>query len=142
MLVLDGRGHVLGRLASLVAKRLLEGERVTIVNAEEVLITGKKPSVLASYRAWFQTRNLANPRKGPFHYRRPDDLVRLTVRGMLPGHRERGRRAYRLLRVYVGVPPELQGRELARLPEAEAERLGRARFIKVGELSRLLGARF
>lgn len=142
MLVVDGRGHVLGRLASLVAKRLLQGERVTIVNAEEVLITGKKPAVLASYLAWFQTRNLANPRKGPFHYRRPDDLVRLTVRGMLPKHQEKGRKAYRLLRVHVGIPPELRGRELARFPEAEAEKLGRTRFIKVGELSRLLGAKF
>lgn len=141
-MVVDGKGHVLGRLASLVAKRLLQGERITIVNAEEVLITGKKPTVLATYQAWFRTRNLANPRKGPFHYRRPDDLVRLTVRGMLPYHQEKGRKAYKRLRVHVGIPPELRGRELTRFPEAEAEKLGRTRFIKVGELSKLLGAKF
>jgi large subunit ribosomal protein L13 len=68
--------------------------------------------------------------------------VRLTVRGMLPKHQEKGRRAYRLLRVHMGIPPELQGKELTRFPEAEASKLGRTRFIKVGELSKLLGARF
>lgn len=140
MLVVDGSGHVLGRLASVVAKRLLKGDRIAIVNAEEVVITGKKPSILATYQAWFRTRNLANPRKGPFHYRRPDDLVRLTIRGMLPKHREKGRKAYRRLRVYVGIPPELEGRELTRIPEAEVK--PGTRFIKVGELSKLLGGKF
>ncbi|RLF79623.1 50S ribosomal protein L13, partial [Thermococci archaeon] len=41
----DAKNHVLGRLSSHVAKLLLEGWRVIIVNAEKTVITGKKRSV-------------------------------------------------------------------------------------------------
>ena len=141
-LLIDGKDLVLGRLASFVAKRLLDGESVTIVNAEHVIISGRREATFDAYDAWLEIRNLANPRKGPFHFRRPDDLVSRTVRGMLPFDKPRGRAAYRRLRVHVGVPPEMAGEELRTLPEASVQRLGTRRFITIGKLSKHLGARF
>lgn len=141
-MIIDGKDLVLGRLASFVAKKLLGGEKVTIVNAEQVVISGRRDATLDSYKAWLETRNLANPRKGPFHPKRPEALVRLAVRGMLPFDKPRGREAFRRLHVCIGVPKELAGKELTSVPEASLERLGTRRFIRVGELSRHLGARF
>lgn len=141
-MIIDAKDTVLGRLATFVAKRLLEGERVAIVNAEQAVISGRREATFGVYEAWLQIRNVANPRKGPVHLRRPDDLVRMTVRGMLPFDKARGREAYRKLRVYVGVPAEFKDKEMKSLPEASLERLRTRRFIRVGELSKHLSAKF
>lgn len=141
-MIIDAKDTVLGRLATFVAKRLLEGERVAIVNAEQAVISGRREATFGVYEAWLQIRNLANPKKGPVHLRRPDDLVRMTVRGMLPFDKTKGREAYRKLRVYVGVPAELKDKEMKSLPEASLERLRTRRFIRIGELSKHLSAKF
>jgi len=141
-MIIDATDLILGRLAGFAAKRLLVGEPVAIVNAERAVISGGRKATFGMYEAWLQIRNLANPRKGPFHPKRPDDLVRLTVRGMLPFSRAKGRAAYQRLKVYVGVPEELKGKELASVEGAHLGRLGTRRFIRVGELSKHLSARF
>lgn len=137
---IDGKDLVLGRLASFVAKRLLEGEKVTIVNAEQVVISGRRDATLDEYKAWLETRKLTNPRKGPFHHKRPEELIRLAVRGMLPFDKPRGKEAFRRLRVYIGVPKEFSGKELISIPDASLDRLGTRRFIRIGVLSKHLGA--
>ncbi len=38
--VIDGKGHLLGRLASIVAKQLLNGKKIVIVRAEQIVISG------------------------------------------------------------------------------------------------------
>ncbi len=141
-MIIDGKDLVLGRLASFVAKSLLCGERVTIVNAEGVVISGKKDTTFDSYKAWLGTRNVANPRKGPFHLKRPEELVRIAIRGMLPFSTSRGRTAFHRLRVYTGIPDELSGKETISIQEASLGQLGTRRFIRVGELSKKLGSRF
>lgn len=44
--VIDGKGHLLGRLASIVAKQLLFGKKVVVVRAEQMLISGSCKFVL------------------------------------------------------------------------------------------------
>jgi Ribosomal protein L13 len=41
-IVVDGRGHLMGRLASIVAKQLLSGQKVVVVRTEEILISGSR----------------------------------------------------------------------------------------------------
>lgn len=139
-MIIDGKDLVLGRLASFAARRLLEGERVTIVNAEQVVISGRREATFDAYDAWLETRNLTNPRKGPFHLKRPEELVRRAIRGMLPFDKPRGRIAFHRLRVYRGVPEELLGQEMVSIPDASLQHLGTRRFIRVGQLSKHLGA--
>ena len=38
--VIDGKGHLLGRLASVTAKQLLNGKKIVIVRAEQIVVTG------------------------------------------------------------------------------------------------------
>jgi hypothetical protein len=38
--VIDGKGHLLGRLASICAKQLLSGKKIAVVRTEQILISG------------------------------------------------------------------------------------------------------
>jgi large subunit ribosomal protein L13 len=142
MMIIDAKDLILGRMASFVAKRLLEGEIVAIVNAEQAVISGRREATFDAYSAWRDIGSITNPLKGPYHPRKPNDLVRLTVRGMLPFDKARGKIAYRHLKVYIGVPAEFKDKKLESLPGAKVEKLGTRRFIRIGELSRHLGVRF
>ena len=106
--VVDASNHVVGRLASIVAKWSLEGRRVVIVNAEKAVVTGDFNMVLN----WYKTRisewlTHYNPEKaGPKIPRKPDRILRRVIRGMLPRKEPRGKQAYKRIRVFMGVPPQ------------------------------------
>ena len=74
-LVIDGSNHILGRLASIVAKKLLQGERVVVVNAESIVVSGERRRVIEGYKRILEVRTLRNPEKGGV--RRPRTPVRL-----------------------------------------------------------------
>ena len=132
---IDAKGLVLGRMASIVAKRLLHGERINIVNAEEAVISGKRLSILKESKEFLQVGHF---RRGPLHPRRPDTIVKKVVRGMLPRKKPRGQEALKRLRVYIGVPQGLKDREEETIPEVDATNL-RGPYIKVSELARNIG---
>ncbi|MEM1873041.1 MAG: uL13 family ribosomal protein, partial [Acidilobaceae archaeon] len=46
----DGSGMILGRLASIIAKRLLEGYRVYVVNVDKIVVSGRRAMVVDSYK--------------------------------------------------------------------------------------------
>ncbi len=106
--IINAEGLVAGRLASIVAKRLLMGERIIIVNAEKAIITGKRKRILEWYgKRVTEWRTYYNPEKrGPKIPRRPDRVLKRMVRGMLPRKKPRGREALKRLKVYMGVPPQ------------------------------------
>ncbi|MCJ2669538.1 MAG: 50S ribosomal protein L13 [Thermoplasmata archaeon] len=137
MAVIDATGSVLGRLASVIAKRLLEGEEIVVVNAELAVISGDRVSVLNEYK---EIRDIGSQTSGPFFPRMPDKIVTRTIRGMIPYQKPRGREAFKRLRVYIGVPDSYAESTLERIEEA----LGKltCQYTKVGDLSRKLGAKF
>ncbi|QOJ78349.1 50S ribosomal protein L13 [Infirmifilum lucidum] len=120
VVVIDGTGHVAGRLASVVAKRLLRGESIVVVNAEKIVVTGKSESIIAHHlKRWVEWRTYYNPEKrGPKYHRTPDRLFKRMVRGMLPRDKPRGREALKRLKVFVGVPEEYRNAQLTRIDEA------------------------
>ena len=133
--VIDAEGLILGRMASVVAKRLLEGERIDIVNAEGAVVSGKRLQVIKERKEFLE---VGGPTKGPFHYRKPNAIIRRTIRGMLPHRKPRGRDAYRRLKVYIGVPRKLGGVEAESIEVAHVDRL-RGRYITVGEIAKNIG---
>ncbi|MDR1722259.1 MAG: 50S ribosomal protein L13 [Methanobrevibacter sp.] len=140
-MIINGEGHILGRLASVISKKLLEGEEITVLNAEKIMITGNKDWAYAKYKQRIDRASISNPRDlGPKYPRRPDDIFRRTVRGMLPYKKSKGRSAYKGLKAYVGVPREFAKEETSNIPQAEYNHLKKA--IELGELSKLLGAKF
>lgn len=141
MIIIDGEGHVLGRLASVISKNLLNGEEIVVLNAEKIMITGNKDWAYAKYKQRVDRASISNPRDlGPKYPRRPDDIFRRTVRGMLPFKKAKGRNAYKGLKAFVGVPDEYADVEVVNIPEAELRDLKKG--IELGEVYKLLGATF
>jgi len=132
---IDAKGLVLGRMASIVAKRLLNGERINIVNAEEAVISGKRLSIIRESKQFLEVGHF---RRGPLHPRRPDMIVKKVVRGMLPRKKPRGQKALKRLRVHIGVPQELRDKEKETITEVAARNL-RGPYIRVSELARNIG---
>ena len=96
-------------MCSKVAKRLLNGEEVIILNAEKAVFSGKKKAKVLEAHIFLE---VGAPVRGPFHYRRPDRFLRKTVRGMVPYKQPKGKNAYKRLKVFMGVPLELKDQEM------------------------------
>ena len=137
MIVIDAENLILGRLASHVAKLLLKGNEVTIVNAEKTIVSGSKKSIIEEY---YTKRKIGGERKGPYYPRMPDRILKRTIRGMIPYKKTTGKNALKKLRVYIGIPNELKDSELSTIPRASAT--GKIKYIELGEVSRQLGAKF
>ena len=131
--VIDARDCILGRVASNVAEMALDGERVAVVNAEGAVVTGSEEDAVGTFRE----RTELGSDRGPAYPKRPDGILKRSVRGMLPYKRERGRQAFENVRVYVGNPvdedPEV-------LEETSLDRLSNIRFVHLGEVSEQIGA--
>ena len=144
--VYNAEDKILGRLASTVAKQLIsakkagEDTRVSIVNAEKAIVSGKRTSVLSDYRAKYE---LTHARKGPFFPRMPDQILKRTVRGMLPYQKNSsGRGALKALRVEIGTPSDLSGDLPDGCEWGDATKIERPlpeRFVRLGEISKELG---
>jgi large subunit ribosomal protein L13 len=137
--VIDGDGLLVGRLSSIVAKRALNGEEVAVINAEKAVVTGSRARVLGIYK---QKRERGSREGGPFFPRRPDHILKRTIRGMVPYKRQRGIDAMKRIRIYVGVPYELEGTTAEQLPDAHKNRLSTPSYVTLGTISSFLGAKF
>lgn len=135
--VIDATGLVLGRASSLIAQRLLAGEKIVVVHAEKCVITGSRTQVIAHYTA---ARARGSVRSGPHFPRYADRIFRRTVRGMLPHLKTRGKLAFKLLDVHMGLPPEFQSATLTTIEGAKAKPALRPP-VTLGEVTVLLGAR-
>jgi large subunit ribosomal protein L13 len=133
--IINADGLIIGRMASIIAKRLLNGEEIVIVNAEKAVLSGKRKSKVKEAKEFLE---VGSPEKGPFHYRRPDRIVRRTVRGMLPYKQPKGKQAYKRLKVFIGIPAELKDQKMETLMDARAEKLT-CPYFTVGELAKEIG---
>ncbi|MFQ6068568.1 MAG: 50S ribosomal protein L13 [Candidatus Bathyarchaeia archaeon] len=133
--VVDANNLILGRMATVVAKRLLQGESVVILNAEKAVISGKR---LSRVKETKKKLEIGHPRKGPYFPKRPDRFVKRAIRGMLPRRKPKGKEAYKRLRVFIGVPQEFKDKHTQTISEARAEKL-KCPYLTVGELVKEIG---
>jgi large subunit ribosomal protein L13 len=137
MIVIDAENQILGRIASKIAKKLLEGEKIFVVNCEKAVISGNPKYAVKKY---LQKIQRGDPKHGPFFPRTPDGIFRRTVRGMLPWDRAKGRKAFKNLKVFIGIPEELKNEKFEKISEADASKL-KCEYITLEELSLALGAK-
>jgi large subunit ribosomal protein L13 len=133
--LVNAEAQVVGRMCSKIAKLLLNGEEVIILNAEKAIFSGKKKSKVAEAHLFLE---VGAPMRGPFHYRRPDRFLRKTVRGMLPFKQPKGKSAYKRLKVFMGIPLEFKDKEMITFPDALSANLKGPRFT-LGELASEIG---
>jgi len=137
MLFFDAENQILGRFSSVIAKRLLGGEKIIVVNSEKAVISGNPRVAIEKY---LHRQERGDPIHGPFFPKMPDQILRRTIRGMLPWDRTTGRNAYRNLKVYIGIPDELKDKKFEKIKAADADRLT-IHFITLEELSLAMGAK-
>jgi len=133
--IIDSEGAVLGRLCTIVAKRLLNGEEIVVINSEKAIVTGKKVIIKEHYQ---HEREVGTYRKGPFYPRMPDRIMKRTIRGMIPYQKPHGRTAFKKLRCYIGVPKDLQGKTFEKIATAEKHP---ADYMTLREVAEFLGAK-
>ena len=138
MTVIDANGLILGRLASIVAQRLLCGEEIDVINAESAVVSGSAETTQSKYQI---LRKKGSKEKGPYFPKRSDMILRRTVRGMLPYKKSAGRAALERLRVYIGTPAELSSVNAETLERAQKSRLSTIKVVELGKISQQLGAK-
>lgn len=137
MRFIDADGLVLGRMSSIVAKSLLNGEEITIVNCEKALVSGNRTNIMEEYE---RSRAMGKVRKGPFFPRMPDRLLRRTISRMMHHRMPKGKDAMARLTIHIGVPFSLKGEKFESLEVAKKTTL--KKYITLGDISRELGADF
>ncbi len=119
--VVDADGAVLGRLASRIAATLRGkhnplytphadlGDSVVVINAEKIVLTGRKMDQKHYYRHSGYIGGLKTITAKKLIEKRPEDVIRFAVKGMLPKN-SLGRKLFKKLKVYAGAqhPHEAQ----------------------------------
>ncbi len=135
MQVIDGTNKVMGRLASQVAKKLISGEEVHLINAEKLVIIGNPAQISQRYLTKRGIRHKGTPERSPVWPRIPHMLVKKMIKGMLPHENSRGRDALRRLRVYTGNPKKLE----AAVKVEGADFDGISKHVTIHELCKSIG---
>ncbi len=135
MQVLDATNMIFGRAASQIAKRLILGEEVRIINAEKFVLVGNPEQIVERYLIKRRLRHKGNPEKSPTWSKVPHLLVKRMVRGMLPIKTASGRAAIKRLKVFTGNPENLN--QNLKLEKASYD--GLSKHITVHDLCKKMG---
>jgi large subunit ribosomal protein L13 len=136
--IVDATDCVAGRMCSRVSKLLLKGNRVSIVNSENAMLSGDKYKTIDLYKEFLEINSVTNPVHGPFHPRRPDTILTKMVRGMIPKTKTSGVEAFKRLRVYIGTPHGLSKSKTESFEDTKITR-SPSRYISVGEVAKQIG---
>ena len=123
--LIDAEDKVLGRMASKIAERLRgkhkpiytphvdTGDFIIVTNADKVLLTGKKLKQKIYYRHSGYPGGLKSITTEELKQKKPEELIRLVVKGMLPKNRL-GRQMIKKLKVHAGAehPHQAQNPEV------------------------------
>ena len=140
MTVIDGTDLVLGRMASIVTKRLLANERIDLINSEKIIIIGDPVRIFEKYKVRLTLNQKGDPEIGPKFPKMPERIVKRAVQGMLPMKSSRGKTALKYFKAYIGKPAEFEGNKIEKLEKA-SKHLERS-YERVGNLSKKLGAKW
>jgi large subunit ribosomal protein L13 len=136
--IVDATDCIAGRMCSRVSKLLLKGNRVSVVNSENAMLSGDRYMTINLYKEYLEISSVTNPIHGPFHPRRPDTILTRMVRGMIPKTKTSGIEAFKRLRVYIGVPEELRNKKAEFIQDAKITRAP-SKYISVGDVAKEIG---
>lgn len=137
MKIIDGNNLIYGRLSTHIAKLLLEGEEIVIVNADKVAVTGSREFVLGRFK---ERREIGSVRKGPYYPRTSNQILRRSIGDMLPKKKTRGSEALGRCRVFSGLPTEYKDASLETVESAKNDRV--SRYVTLNEIAKSLGGKY
>lgn len=136
--IVDAKDHIAGRLCSYVAKILLKGNKVVVINAEKAMLSGDKYSIIREWHEYLEVGSIINPIHGPFHARRPDRIITRMIRGMVPRKKAKGVSAMKHLRVYIGMPKIYEESKMTGFDDAKIRKPS-AYYMSVRDLAKSIG---
>ncbi|EFA84148.1 S60 ribosomal protein L13a [Heterostelium album PN500] len=142
--VVDAKGHLLGRLASKVAKELLCGQKVVVVRCEELVISGPLYRNKLKWASFLNLTCNTNHARGQRHNRSPSKIFWRAVRGMLPHRTPRGMLALHRLKMFEGCPAPYDRVKKMVVPEAlRVVKMNPCRkFTVLGQLAQQVGWKY
>jgi len=139
-MIVDAKGLVAGRLSTKLAKLLIQGESITLLNAEEAIIVGNKVNIMEKFKLRVDAAVKSNPHFGPKYARIPDRMLRRMIKGMLPIKQTTKEKIIKRLKVYNAVPKEFAKEKAVFFGEFACN--GRHSFMTLKEIADLLGGRW
>jgi large subunit ribosomal protein L13 len=137
-MIIDASNLILGRVGTYVAKKALLGEKIDIINCENIVVTGKRESIFQKYD---RTLQRGIPSKGPFVYRKPDRFVKRAIRGMLPYKRGMGKIAFKNIICHQGIPESLKDKKFETINNAGIDKVPNLKYVKVKDICVHIGAK-
>ena len=135
-MIINAENLILGRLATVVAKKALQGEKIDLINSEKAVVTGKPKDILAKYDQKFKRGHALD---GPFFPRNPEKLVKRTIRGMLPYKQDKGKKAFKNIKCHIGVPKEFEGKKFETIEKVNVKNIEKTKHLMIKEISQHLG---
>jgi large subunit ribosomal protein L13 len=137
-MIIDASNLIVGRLATVAAKKAMLGEGVVVVNCEAAIISGQKQLVLNKTKEDFDRGTWA---KGPFIPKQADRYVKRVIRGMLPHKQPKGRAALEKVKCFVGIPDNYKDQKIETIAGANASKLPNSRWVTIQEICKNLGGK-
>merc|ERR1711981_513663 len=144
VVLIDGSGHLMGRIASVIAKCILQGQRIIVVRCEEICISGNFYRNKLKKLEYLRKRMNTKPSRGPYHFRAPSKCLFKVVRGMIPHKTKRGTEALNRLKVFDGIPTPYDKQKRMVVPSAlRVLKLKPGRkYCQIGRLSHETGWKY
>jgi len=140
MMNVDVKGLVAGRVATKIAKALINGENVIVINAENAIIVGNKENIMQKYKMRVDAAVKSNPHYGPKYSRVPSSIFKRMVRNMLPTKGSTKDKMIKKLKVYNATPKELAKEKMQEFMEYKCNE--RHSYMTLKEIALQLGGRW
>lgn len=138
-MIIDATNLISGRLGTIVAKKAILGEGISILNSDKAVFTGKKQMVLANIK---KRSDRGIHTKGPFIPKQPDKFLKRTIRGMLPYKQDKGRKAFARIKCYNGVPAQFNDQKIETIESINVSKMSNTKYVTIKEICKTLGGKY
>lgn len=136
MIIINGENLIMGRVLSRIAKYVLLGEEVALINCEKLMISGAKNVIISRQR--FLADLKGKPNRGRFYYSGPSNSVKRSLRGMLPVN-NRGKLALARVKCYTGIPDEFKNQKQETFQADNISKLPNMKYMAVADICKEMG---
>ncbi|MBW3014722.1 50S ribosomal protein L13 [Candidatus Woesearchaeota archaeon] len=131
-IIIDATDLIVGRFATIVAKKALLGEKIDIVNCQDAVVTGRRDTV---YKHFKRKADIGVPLKGPYFPKTADRIVRRMIRGMIGWKTAKGREAFKRIMCHIGVPDKFENSKLDTIENANIKKLPNLKYVKMKDIA-------
>ncbi len=139
-MIINGEDLVAGRLASNIAKKVITGESVIIINSEKVIVVGTKTSIMPKYKQRVNAAVKSNPHYGPKFDRIPSKMLKRMIKGMLPNKSRTNERLLKQVKIYNKFPKTIDIAKAETIEKIKYSKKGD--FMYLGDLAKELGGKW